>query len=149
MDAEAQLDAFIAKYTPEIGAQARSVIERMTGLFPQAHRLVYDNYNALAIGFGPDARTSNAIFSIAIYPRWISLFFLQGVGLSDPAGLLKGSGSVVRHIVLGGPDDLDRPAIRALMDVALASAKVPLPGEGTGELIIKSVSARQRPRRPG
>ena len=93
-------------------------------------------------------KASSGIFSIAIYPRWISLFFLQGAVLPDPDGLLKGSGSVVRHVVLDGPEHLDRPELRALMDVACATAKIPYPPDGDGELIIKSVSARQRPRRP-
>lgn len=59
-----------------------------------------NSYNALAIGFGPTERTSDVIFSIALYPRWVSLFFFHGVGLPDPQKLLKGSGKTVRHIVL-------------------------------------------------
>ena len=70
-------------------------------------QLVYDNYNALAIGFGPSERASEAIFSIVLYPRWVTLFFLQGAGLADPKRLLKGSGKVVRHIVLASAADLD------------------------------------------
>ena len=46
--------------------------------------------NALAIGFGPTERASEAIFSIAVFPRWVSLFFLQGAGLPDPDGILQG-----------------------------------------------------------
>jgi len=42
--------------------------------FPRANVLVYDNYNALAIGFGPTERASDAVFSIAPFPRWVSLF---------------------------------------------------------------------------
>jgi hypothetical protein len=145
---EDELESFIIRYTPDVAACARSVLARMTALYPQAFRLVYDNYNALAVGFSPGEKTSNGIFSIAVYPRWVSLFFLQGAGLADPDGLLKGQGSTVRHIVLAGADDLDRPDIRAMMDRAVASAKVPFPDAGEGRLIIKSVSARQRPRRP-
>jgi len=49
---------------------------QMRLLFPTALELVYDNYNALAIGLL--LRTaSEAIFSIALYPKWVSLFFLQ------------------------------------------------------------------------
>ena len=33
-----------------------------------ALELVYDNYNALAIGYAPTERTSEAIFSIALFP---------------------------------------------------------------------------------
>jgi hypothetical protein len=53
-----QLASFIAKYTPEIGTQARSAVRRMRKRLPGAVILVYDNYTALAIGFGPSERAS-------------------------------------------------------------------------------------------
>jgi len=146
--AEAQLEAFIAKFSPDIAAEASAVLARLAARLPTAHRQVYDNYNALAVGFSPDDRSSNAILSIAVYPRWVSLFFLQGAGLDDPDGILKGDGSQVRHVVLKGADDLDRREIVAMIDRALAAARKPLPASGNGPLVIKSVSAKQRPRRP-
>ena len=81
----AQLDAFLDKFTPDIAAQARIALRRMRARLPGAIELVYDNYNALAIGFSPTDRTSDAIFSIALFPRWVSLFFLMnGPRLRDP-----------------------------------------------------------------
>jgi len=109
---------------------------------------VYDNYNALAIGFGPTERASDAIFSIALYPRWVSLFFLRGADLADPQELLKGSGKQVRYIVLESAADLDKPAIKALMKRALERCDKPINGAAPGRIIIKSISAKQRPRRP-
>ena len=145
---EAQLDTFLDKYTPAIAAQARAILARMRERLPGAVQIVYDNYNALAIGFGPSERASEAIFSIALYPRWVTLFFLQGVGLPDPAHLLKGSGKVVRHIVLKSPEDLDLPPIRALMSAALHRAQAGIDPAAPGQLVIRSISAKQRPRRP-
>lgn len=145
---EQQLDDFIARYTPEIGALAGAAIAKMRSRLPGAIEMVHDNYNALVVGFGPNERASDAIFSIALYPRWVSLFFLQGAGLPDPDRLLKGSGTVARHIVLEDPEDLDKPAVQKLIASALESARAPLDGTGPGRLIIKSISVKQRPRRP-
>ena len=143
-----QLAGFLDKFTPEIEKFTNATLQRMRARLPGAVELVYDNYNALAIGFGPTSKTSEAIFSIAVYPRWVSLFFLAGKGLADPHGILKGSGNQVRHIVLQTPDDIDEPRIKDLMDRALADAdRIPdrtLPGR----IEIKSISAKQRPRRP-
>ena len=147
-DAERQLESFIAKFTPEIAACVRDVRARMLAKFPTALELVYDNYNALAIGYAPSEKTSEAIFSIAAYPRWVSLFFLQAVGLPDPERILKGNGKVVKHIVLPSPDALDRPAVRELMREAEVRTNPPFARMGTNRLIIKSVSETQRPRRP-
>jgi hypothetical protein len=146
--AEEQLSAFIAKYRPEIGAQAVAVLAIMRRRFPSALELVYDNYNALAIGFGPTEKASEAIFSIALYPQWVSLFFLQAKGLRDPGKVLRGSGKVVKHVVLESPGTLDDPTLKALMQEAVERARVPFSPAGAHRLIIKSVSARQRPRRP-
>jgi hypothetical protein len=146
--AEQQLDGFIAKYSPEVAALARAALARLRARLPGAIELVYDNYNALAIGFGPTERTSDAIFSITLWPRWVSLFFLQGAGLPDPNRLLKGSGKVARHLVLEDAEDLDRPAVQELIARALERARTPLDGTGPSRIVIKSVSARQRPRRP-
>ena len=58
----------------------------------------------------------------------------------------KGSDTVARHAVLEDPEDLDKPAMQELMARALASAPTPL--LGPSRIVIKSVSAKQRPRRP-
>lgn len=142
-----ELAGFIARYTPEIASVARAALAKMRTRLPGAHELVYDNYNALAIGFGPTERASDAIFSIAVFPRWVSLFFLQGAKLEDPKEILRGGGKVVRHIVLEDAATLDRPAVKALMKQALERAPKSL-DNARGRLIIKSISAKQRPRRP-
>ncbi len=143
----AQLRAFVAKYSPEIAASALAILKKMRARYPSALELVYDNYNALAIGFSPTERPSEGIFSIAIYPNWINLFFLQGKGLPDPKKMLQGSGNLVRHIRLTSPETLDDPAVVALMQAAAARAKVPFDLAGKHRLIIRAVAAKQRPRR--
>jgi hypothetical protein len=145
---EEQLAGFIARYTPEIGDMARAALAKMRARLPGAIELVYDNYNALAIGFSPTERTSDVIFSIALYPRWVSLFFFHGADLPDPQKLLKGSGKQVRHIVLKSAADLDKPAVKALMNRALERSAKTLDSANRGRIVIKSISARQRPRRP-
>ena len=78
----------------------------------------------------------------------MSLFFFYGVGLPDPDRLLKGSGNLVRHIVLSEPEGLDLPAVQTLMREALDRAGDPIDPSRSGQIIIKSISAKQRPRRP-
>jgi hypothetical protein len=147
-DAEQQLASFMAKYTPEIASQAKAVRAEMRKLYPTALELVYDNYNALAIGYGPTERTSEAIFSVAMFPRWVSLFFLQAAGLTDPGKILRGSGNVAKHVVLPSTETLKTSAVQALMREAVAKAKVAFDQSAEHRLIIKSISAKQRPRRP-
>jgi len=145
---EAQLAGFLAKYTPEIASLAEGALAKMRSYLPGATELVYDNYNALAIGFGPSDRASEAIFSIALYPRWVSLFFLHGADLPDPDRVLQGTGTSARHMILKSPSTLDEPSVQVLIEHALLGATVPIDPTRAGRLVIKSVSEQQRSRRP-
>ncbi len=144
---EKQLAGFIAKFTPEMAKRIRTARAKMRKRIPQALELVYDNYNFFVIGYGPTEKASDAIFSLAAQAKGLSLCFLQGARLPDPKRLLRGSGNVVRNIRLETADTLDLPEVDALIGVALKRAKTPLPPQGRHQLIIKSVSAKQRPRR--
>ncbi len=144
---EKQLAGFIAKFTPEMAALIRAARSKMRKRLPKALELVYDNYNFFVIGYGPNERPRDAIFSLAAQAKGLSLCFLQGAGLSDPNGLLRGSGNVVRNLRIDSTLALARPEVRALIAAALKRAKTPLPRAGRHRLIIKSVSLKQRPRR--
>jgi hypothetical protein len=142
------LTRFISAFDPAVARQARAAVQAMRQRLPGAVELVYDNYNALAIAFSPTEKVSDIVFSIAVYPRWASLFFAQGAKLPDPTGRLKGSGSKVRHVVLErGPRTLDEPEVKALMKVALDRADPPFDRTQKNRTIIKSISGKQRPRR--
>ena len=145
---EKQLAGFIAKFTPEVASLIREARRKMRERLPQALELVYDNYNFFVIGYGPSEKASEAIFSLAAQAKGVSLCFLHGAGLPDPKGLLRGSGKVVRSIRLETAATLDRADVKELIHAALERAKPPIDSKGVHRLVIKSVSAKQRPRRP-
>lgn len=147
MDAKAQLDVFIDRYSPKVASDARRALIFLETQLPTTTRLVYDNYNALVVGFGTSDKVKDIIFSIALYPRWVTLFFLRGIDLPDPHALLEGAGAQVRSVRLQPIERLEAPEVIALVDAAVERAP-PLPANGKGALIIKSISAKQRPRRP-
>jgi hypothetical protein len=142
-----ELETFIDAYTPEIARKARAILAKMRKRLPGAVELVYDNYNALAIGFAAGEKMSQTVLSIVLYPRWVSMFFFVGSQLKDPDKLLKGSGSLVRHVVLETPEMLDDPRVEALLAQVLRLS-APIDKKADNRIIIKSISAKQRPRRP-
>ncbi|MBX9858061.1 MAG: DUF1801 domain-containing protein [Sphingomonas sp.] len=148
MSPEAELESFIDKFTPEVAGLARTLFAALSARIPGAQILVYDNYNALAIGFGSTDKVGDLAMSLAVMPRWVDLYFMWGTRLNDPAGLLVGSGKQGRHIKITDAAMLDDPRVEALMTQALAIADRPIDPAQPGRLIIKSVSAKQRPRRP-
>jgi hypothetical protein len=146
-DPEEQLRAFIDKFEPEHQAVIRAARKALRKIFPTATELAYDNYNFFVIGFGPTERPSDCIVSIAAAANGVGLCFIRGASLPDPAKVLQGSGKQTRFVRLPTAEVLQQTAIRALLTVAADRAKTPLPHSGRGRLIIRSVSAKQRPRR--
>ncbi len=146
-DAEDQLRGFIAKFEPKHQRLIRAVRRVLRREFPTAHELVYDNYNFFVIGYCPTERPSDCIFSIAAASNGIGLCFIQGASLPDPERLLVGAGKQTRFLRLESAAVLDRPEVKSLFRHAVARSKAPMPTKGRGKLIIRSVSAKQRPRR--
>ena len=144
---ETQLKGFIAKFEPGHQTLIRAMRKALRKRFPTAHELVYDNYNFFVIGYGSTERPSDAIVTLAAGANGVGLCFIHGAKLPDPQKLLLGSGSQTRFIRLESVEVLNRPGVRALIAAAIAGAKTPLQPKGRGKLIIRSVSAKQRPRR--
>jgi len=142
-----QVAGFIAKFDPAIAKLTRSARSVLRKRFPTAIELVYDNYNALAIGYSPTERTSDVMFSLAVYARGVNLYFMYGRSLPDPDKLLQGSGKQGAFVRLDDLSVLDRPAVNALIAAAVHNSEPPLPAQGKGYTIVKSISAKQRPRR--
>jgi hypothetical protein len=144
-----QLAGFIARFDPAIATRvrsARAIVRKR--FFPTAVELVYDNYNALAIAFGPTERASDAIVSLAVYARGVNLYFIYGATLPDPHRLLQGAGTRGRFVRLDDLALFDRPEIKQLLRDAIRLGEPPLPKTGRGYTVIKSVSKKQRSRRP-
>ena len=138
----------MAKYQPPVAAIGRSAIRRLRLRFPGCDALVFDNFEALAVGFAPDGKTTTMFLSVALYPRWVSLYFLQAAGRNDPDRLFGDSAAAVRQIKLSRAEDLDAAALRELVLQAEANAVPAVDPLRSGQLVIKSVAVRQQPRRP-
>jgi hypothetical protein len=143
-----QLTRAIAEFSPEVRALAKQALAKLRARLPGATELVYNNY-ALTVGFSPTDRPSDAVVAINIYKRCVNLGFIEGALLDDPARLLLGSGSQFRHIRLNAAADLDAPGVRALVDQAVANAAAPFDAKRRRRIDVRTVSAKQGPRRPG
>ena len=138
----AQLAAIIDARPPDMAKLTKAVLARVRERIPGSIEMVYDKKNALVIGFCSAERASNVINSIAVYSKWINLYFFEGDTLPDPEGLLQGTGSMVRSIRVTDAADLDRPAVRALMAEAQKCAEPPLDPDATRKILLKQSTRR-------
>jgi hypothetical protein len=146
------MKAALLKSEPNDGSQktrfdSRSAMRKaLRKRLPAANELVYDNYNFFVIGYSPTERPSDSILSIAGGANGVGLCFIHGASLPDPHKILLGAGKQTRFIRVESAEVLGRPEVEALIAAAAAKSKSP-PAGGPRKLIIRSVSAKQRPRR--
>ena len=146
-ESERQLAAFIGKFSPADQRLIRAVRRVLRKRLPTANEIVYDNYNFFVIGYSPTERPSDAIVSMTACAGRVGLCFIQGSKLPDSDKVLLGSGKQTRFIRLQSAEVFDRPEVKALVAAAIARARASFQQAGKGKLIVRSVSAKQRPRR--
>src|SRR4051794_30068465 len=144
---EKRLAECIDKFEPANAKLIRQCRVELRKLMPTAIELVYDNYNFFVIGYCTTSRASDCIVSIAAAANGVGISFYRGATLADPDKLLQGSGKQNRFMRVPNAKNLRSPEALAIINAAIAQAKVPLPLKGAGRTIIQSVSSKQRPRR--
>jgi hypothetical protein len=147
-ETEDRLAGFVDAYAPEIAACLRASRANLRSFLPHGFELVYDNYNALVLAYGPSERASELLVSLAAYPRWVTLFFAHGASLADPAALLSGDGARIRGIRLASAEQVLCEPVKALLSQALSPARAALASAPALCTVVKSVSSRKLPRRP-
>jgi hypothetical protein len=141
-NADVQFSGFLARFPPEIVALVKRCLPRLRRALPGSYQLVYDYASSLVVAFSMSERGYEAIVAIAIFPRWVRLYFDKS--LPDPKGLLQGSGTKVRSITLKAASDLDHGDIHALIRAAIKNSGVTFPRAGTNRMVIKSETTKRR-----
>ena len=120
-ESKADFDKLISKYSPAVRALAKKVRALAVEVFPDASEKTYFGWSNT--WHGMSEKTSDAVFSISPMKTYVQLYFLRGTELSDPEGLLEGTGKKLRHVNLHDAAELKRPALRRLMKRAVAHGK--------------------------
>jgi hypothetical protein len=116
---------------------------------PQANELIYDNYNALAVGWSLTDRVTHTICSIAVWRtgRNIHFGFYWGSELSDPDKILSGRGNQYRYVLVTDKKTFPKACIKKLVSEAYAIALSKVKDQKQiihGQTIVKSVSDKKR-----
>jgi len=144
---EAQLRIFIEDFDLKEQKLIRSVRSAVRKRFPTAHELVYDYNTFFVINYSPTEHPLDGIVTIAARPDGVRLYLMHGPRVPDPKKLLEGSGKQTRFIRVETARRLAHPDVEALIAATIDLASVPLPSKGRGRVVIKTVSAKRKPRR--
>ena len=140
---------FLKPFNKEITERALWLREFIWDLYPQANELIYDNYNALAVGWSPTDRVGHTFCSIAIgrTSNNVHFGFYWGSEISDPDKILLGEGNQYRYILVPDKDKFPKAYIKKLVKEAYANSLAKVKDKkqiSNGQTIVKSISAKKR-----
>jgi hypothetical protein len=118
-------------------------------LYPKTNELIYDNYNAVALGWSPTDRLGHTFCSIAIgrTSKNIHFGFYWGNEITDSRNMLLGKGNQYRYILVKNKNDFPKSYISQLLKEAFANSAAKVKDKKQlmeGLTIVKSVSVKKR-----
>ncbi|SEJ83062.1 hypothetical protein SAMN05192553_1235 [Cyclobacterium xiamenense] len=91
---------FIEPYDEQIQSLVLELRNFVTDLVPQANELIYDNYNAVSMGYSKSEKLKDAFCHIAVYSGHVNFGFNRGAELTKKEVKLNGNGKLIRHIAV-------------------------------------------------
>lgn len=140
---------FLAAYPQEKQDIALWLRNFIWDLYPHCNELIYDNYNALAVGWSPTDKVGHTFCSIAIGRTSYNIHFgfYWGSEIADPEKKLLGEGNQYRYILVDSLKTFPKAYIKKLMKEAYANSLTKVKDKSQlrkGETIVKSISAKKR-----
>ena len=140
---------FLKPFSKEIIERALWLREFIWDLYPQTNELIYDNYNALAVGWSPTDRVGHTFCSIAVgrTSNNVHFGFYWGSEISDPDKILLGEGNQYRYILVPDENKFPKAYIKKLVKEAYANSLAKVKDKKqiiNGQTIVKSISTKKR-----
>ena len=110
------IDAWMDARAGELGAIARHWFEVLRQCGDDVREVLHDGH--------PTACVGDAAFAyVNAFSAHVNVGFFRGAELSDPAGLLDGTGKYMRHVKVRPGDDLDAASLEGLIGTAYADMR--------------------------
>jgi len=140
---------FLTPFDKEINETVFWLREFIWDLYPDSNELIYDNYNALAVGWSPTDRVGHTFCSIAVgrTSKNIHFGFYWGSEISDPEKKLIGQGNQYRYVLVKSISEFPKTYIKKLLKEAHANSMAKVKDKKQimqGNTITKSISAKKR-----
>jgi hypothetical protein len=116
---EADVAELLAQYSPEVRDLAMKVRALVRSAIPDALEEVHPPTKMIGFTYLPGTY-KGLILTVSPQKTYVNVIFSKGVELMelDPTGLLEGTGKLARHIKFRGPERLDDPNVRTILEEA-------------------------------
>jgi hypothetical protein len=132
-DDDAAFASILEESPPEIRDLAFAVRDLVYDVLPQTVEVVWPTQGSVGWGTGPK-KFSEQFAYLLPFKRHVTLGFYHGGELHDPAGLLPDAGGTqvsgrlsMRSVRVTSAEQLEDPALRALIEVATRTGVPPAP----------------------
>lgn len=130
---EQQIAGFLSPFSPEIRSFAQALRTYLKKETNPAFELAGLSAQSFNIGYGFTTTSWDCYCAIIVYRKHINISLPSGAVLSDPEGLMHGTGSRVRHLKIKRLEDVQSPAVRELLKEARRNAFFDLARDGRSE----------------
>lgn len=113
---EAAIDAWLDARRGELGDMARRWFEVMRACGPDVRELLHDGHPTACVG-------ESAFCYVNVFTAHVNVGFFLGAYLSDPHGLLEGTGKFMRHVKLRPGQPIHETALRQMIESAYLDMK--------------------------
>ena len=144
-----ELATFLAPFDKEVKEIVMWLRDFAWDLCPQANELIYDNYNAVSLGWSLTDKVGDNICSVVIYRtnQNVHFGFYWGNELSDPEHILLGKGKQYRYILVPDKKKFPKAYMKQLVNESYANSlsRVKVQKQLVlGQTIVKSISENKR-----
>jgi hypothetical protein len=113
---DSAVTVWMHEHSDALGRIALRWFEEMRACGDDIRELLHDGHPTICAG-------EAAFAYVAAYTAHVNVGFFRGAELPDPAGLLQGSGKLMRHVKLKPGQALDEAALRKLIRAAYLDMK--------------------------
>ena len=121
-ESDREFREILERRPPAVREIATATRALLFDIMPELVEVVWLPQGNSGYGTGPK-KMSEQFAWIVPASKHVALAFPRGASLADPDGLLQGTGAAVRNVRLRSPDDVAAPALRRLIDVAIADLR--------------------------
>lgn len=121
---DSEVEELLGTHTPPVRELTVELLELVRTLVPKARKKVHLGWKNVVYSF--DGKMKAAFCAIVPHKAHVNVQLMKGVELSDPDGLLQGTGKAARHVKIRTPEDVETDGLKALIK---ASAELARPEE--------------------
>ncbi len=125
IDTYGTFEDILTASSPHAQGLARRLRALIVDVLPDVVEVPWPSQRVAGYGVGPKKMSEHFCY-IAAHRDHVNLGFNYGAELPDPDRLLAGPGKLLRHVRIERVEDVERPALRRLLELA---SKHRMPGQ--------------------